>query len=440
MTVARPPRPSHADGASGRGDILVVYALEEPRPRATIRDHLYSFARHSGARCHYVNVARRRLPRYLARLDLRAVIFHTSLLSQRWQPPVFRACVERVRPLARASVPKVGLPQDEFIHTDALRDFIDGFALDVVFSPAPASELPRIYGDLVRRVRFLPTLTGFIEPSLLSAVEAMAARRPRRRLDVGYRACALPPSLGRHARLKAEVGEVVRTRAGRHGLRADISCRPEDTIVGDAWFDFLLDCRYTLGVEGGASILDPDGSYLRRTQEYLARQPAASPEEIEAACFPGAEGSLALYAISPRHLEACLTRTCQVLIEGAYDGVLRPGEHYIPLRRDLSDVDEVLGRLGDEAARLAMVERAYRDVVASGRYGYDRFVADVLRSVDEEPARPAGGDALPAALLGVSRGMDRATWLQLRLEQRVTRARATLRLGTRLRRALGRGA
>ena len=54
------------------------------------------------------------------------------------------------------------------------------------------------------------------------------------------------------------------------------------------------------------------------------------------------DGRLQLFAISPRHLEACATRTCQVLVEGEYSGVLRPGEHYIPVRKDLSNLDDVL--------------------------------------------------------------------------------------------------
>jgi hypothetical protein len=183
------------------------------------------------------------------------------------------------------------------------------------------------------------------------------------------------PYLGRHAMLKAELADAVGARAGAHGLRVDLSTRAEDTFYGDDWYRFLASCRYTIGVEGGASVLDRDGS----VQACVEAQPEGRTfDELEAACFPGRDGELALFAISPRHLEACATRTVQILVEGAYSGVLEPGAHYLELRRDLSNLDALLATVAaGDAADVA--ERAYADIVASGRYTYRRFVEDVER-------------------------------------------------------------
>ena len=82
--------------------------------------------------------------------------------------------------------------------------------------------------------------------------------------------------------------------------------------------------------------------------------------------------------ISPRHLEACLTRTGQILVEGEYNGILKPDLHYIPLKADFSNLQEVFDRIQDEPARLEMVECAYRDIVATGRYTYRGMVNTVL--------------------------------------------------------------
>ena len=94
-------------------------------------------------------------------------------------------------------------------------------------------------------------------------------------------------------------------------------------------------------------MLDRDGS-VRRCVERTSRADAGRRfEELEAACFPGRDGELSLFALSPRHLEACATRTAQILVEGEYSGVLRPGEHYLELRRDLSNLDDVLDLVAD---------------------------------------------------------------------------------------------
>ena len=93
-------------------------------------------------------------------------------------------------------------------------------------------------------------------------------------------------------------------------------------------------------------------------------------------CFPGRDGEFGLACLSPRHLEASLTETCQILIEGHYNGVLRPWEHYIPVRKDFSDVDKALDALADRELVSRLVRKAYADVVESGKWSYRAFVRD----------------------------------------------------------------
>lgn len=358
-------------------EILVVYAVLDWPLRATIDEHLFSFQRYAtGHRCHYLNLAVRGVPAWLDldRFDL--IVFQTTCLS-RWNPPVFAKLRRRAAPLSKARGVRIALPQDEFINTDLLCDFVNELAIDHVFSVAPASEWPKIYHAVDRqRVRFHQVLTGYLDDATIARIERL--KDTPRDLDVGYRAWRAVAWLGRHGILKTRLSDEVARRGAAHGLAVDCSTREEDTLLGDAWFRFLSRCRYTIGVEGGASILDRDGSVKARTEAYVAAHPDASFDAIEAACFPGRDGELSLFALSPRHLEACATRTGQVLVEGDYNGILKPHEHYIPLKPDLSDLDAVLEAVKADDSRQAMTERAYQDVVASGRYTYRGFVSEVL--------------------------------------------------------------
>ena len=110
---------------------------------------------------------------------------------------------------------------------------------------------------------------------------------------------------------------------------------------------------------------------------YSRDHPEASFEEVEASCFPGRDGGIRYFAISPRHLEACATRTAQILVEGSYNGVLKPGEHYVELKCDFSNLEAVLDLVERDSERARIVENAYRDVVASGAYTYERLVEEV---------------------------------------------------------------
>ena len=46
--------------------------------------------------------------------------------------------------------------------------------------------------------------------------------------------------------------------------------------------------------------------------------------------MPSGWNARPMVALSPRHLEAALTGTAQLLVEGQYDDVLEPGRHFLP--------------------------------------------------------------------------------------------------------------
>jgi hypothetical protein len=412
-----------------QGPILVLYHANRSPLRASVRDHLYSFSRYSGRPCVYVNLAVRSLPN-LESLGVQAVVFHTLLLAQRWHPPTFRRLVRRLQPLRGLDCHKVAIPQDDYIHTTALRDFIRDFAVDRVLSCAPESEWRTIYGDLADGpARFTRVLPGYLEPATLRRIARLQPYAGERTIDIGYRAWRPDYSLGHHAQLKAQVGEAFASAAIERGLRADISLRDEDTILGDDWYRFMLRCRWMIGVEGGASLIDPDGSIRERTAAYRASHPDASFEEVEAACFPGLDGSINLVSISPRHLEACATGTAQVLVAGSYNGILEPELHYLPVRPDLADVPDVIERLRDEALRDRIAARAYADIVASGRFEYAAFVQESLAGIRASQTRIRGFTSRFA--LRWARSLDRPTWVWVWMRWRTRRAvrRVLERLG-----------
>jgi len=399
--------------------VLVLYYAKNSPLRTTVADHLFAISRYGRCRTIYLNVAVRSVPRWIGRLGLDLIVFHTTLLSQRWHEPTFRGLSKRLASLRTSTAEKVAIPQDEFLRTRQLSEFISAFGIGHVLTCASEADWDTIYQGVPRdRVSFQTVLTGYLDPKTLARIERLSAKGPRDRpMDVAYRAGRPEFWLGRHARLKASIADAFERAAPEFGLATDISTRESDTLVGDDWYRFLLQARWTIGVEGGASIVDTDGSLRDRTQQYVRRYPNASFEEVEAACFPGLEGSLGLMTLSPRHLEACATRTAQVLVEGEYNGILEPNVHYLPLKRDLSNLEDVCVRMRDETLRRGIVERAYEDVVASRAYEYQRF-ADLIVSLAGRPSTvPLGATA--RLLFRWESSQDRISWIWVAVRQRV---------------------
>jgi hypothetical protein len=293
-------------------------------------------------------------------------LLHTTFLSHaRWNYE-FEEYSRRFRWVAQLRCPKVALPQDEYDHAGLMDEWLLELGATSVYSCFGADQWQTLYPQLSGRATFHETLTGFIDEEAAAEIAGRITPHAERRCDIVYRARNLPYWFGSHGQLKHRIAEVVRERAGGLGLRTDISTRPEDTIYGAGWLDFLMSGRAVIGSESGSSVLDAQGEIQRRISRLLAERPDLTFDDVDSQ-MPSGWDSYAFFAISPRHLEAVITKTAQVLVEGRYSGVLEPERHYIPLRRDFSNLDEALDRLHDAAAVETMTERAYQDVYLSGR-------------------------------------------------------------------------
>jgi hypothetical protein len=152
-----------------------------------------------------------------------------------------------------------------------------------------------------------------------------------------------------------------------------------------------------IGAESGSSVLDPRGAVRARIRELLAAQPTLGFDDL-ASELPEGWDSWRFFAISPRHLEAVVTKTAQVLVEGTYSRVLEPDRHYIPLRRDFSNLDEVLERVHDHRLLQETADRAYEEIYIGGAYRYRDFAAAIRDVLQTAPgsARPVRRAAFPA--------------------------------------------
>lgn len=369
-------------------NILVVFRTAQLPLRMTTQEHLYSFRKYSNRNVFYLNLALLKPPWYITKVKFDLIIFDTIFMTNHWDPNKFKRLIERSQILKNIDAIKVALPQDEFINTDLLCDFINEFDISYVFSVAPETEWPKIYHKVdFQKVRFFRVLTGYLDNHTLVKIRKLLKKAQERTIDIGYRASGKPlPWFGRHGYLKQQIAEVFENKVNENGLNVDISTENRDVFLGFSWYKFLLRCKYTIGVEGGTSILDRDGMIRKKTEGYLAVHPKADFEEIESTCFPDVDNNFHYVGISPRHLEACATKTCQVLTEGEYNGILKPALHYIELKRDFSNIEQVLEVIKQDNLRQGIIERAYQDIVDSEKYTYKSFVNFVIEKSLSSPS------------------------------------------------------
>jgi hypothetical protein len=391
--------------------LLLLHYTPRPRTiRLTTKQHLDALTRIPGTRVLSYNAVNG-APSWLRHLRFDAVALHTTLLAVRWNA-YFTAWRRGLDWLADVDCLKIAFPQDEYDRAHVLDDWLDDLGVSVICSVLDDRHRADLYPKLHRKAEFHGILTGYIDEASAERVRTRLAPTRERQFDLVYRARHLPYRFGSHGQLKHLIGEAALERAGRHDLRCDISTRAPETILGDAWLQFLGNGRATVGAESGASALDARGEVQDRIAAMLAEEPGLSFESVAARMSPGWD-DYRFFAVSPRHLEAVVTKTAQILVEGRYSGVLEPDRHYIPVRRDFSDLDEALERGRDRALLERLADQAYRDLYESGQYGSRRLTATVEQILAQHaPSR--GG--VPGALF---RSAERLSGLQAGAERMI---------------------
>jgi hypothetical protein len=374
---------------SGHRILVVYWNPYGRRMRISTAAHLDAVCRVGGSGEVLALNAHGGVPPIAATVQPTAVILHTTFLGIRWLAS-FDRWRARTGWIAELGCPVIALPQDDFDHAAVLDDWLDELGVNHLFTSLPA-EAGLLYPRMSKRARVTGVLTGYVDRRLTS-VEPPTARET----DVVYRATRLPFWFGQLGQLKAAVGDQAQLAAQRLGLTSDVSLDSRDAITGKRWMTFLSSGRTIVGAESGSSVIDPDGSLRREVQSLLHSEPGLRYEDVVER-IPADWDRHWFAVVSPRHLEAAATRTVQVLVEGTYSGVLEPGRHFVPVRRDLSDLEAALAQALDPDVATATTAAAHADVIESGRYAAERLT-DVLRgAIGSGEGRPAPAGAFEAA-------------------------------------------
>jgi spore maturation protein CgeB len=215
--------------------------------------------------------------------------------------------------------------------------------------------------------------------------------RPPRPIDIGFIGDLYERLIGDTER--TDIVRFFERHGGGYGLRCEIRSQ---RMRRSEWAEFLNRCNGVIGAESGTYYLDRDGRIVRGARAFLARHPQASFDEVYDACFRGASAHVSGKAISSRHFEPIGTMTCQVLVEGHYNGILEAGRHYIPVKRDLSDIDEAIRQFKDVDHRSRIAGEAYEHVLSAHTHAHrvERLLAAIDGGHRSAPAPPDRAPAL----------------------------------------------
>lgn len=175
---------------------------------------------------------------------------------------------------------------------------------------------------------------------------------------------------------KVEIGTKMKQVAREMQLIHDIEVCITKQVYGPEYLKRMRNAKATLITESGSSIIDFEGSYRPKIAEEIKNNPNLTLEYFKAKYkdFYAADMKYQIKSIPPKAFEAIVSKTALIAYEGEYSGMLIPEVHYIPLKKDWSNIGEVIAKFKDGDYLQKMINQTFDDIVASEKFSYKSFI------------------------------------------------------------------
>ena len=357
--------------------ILLLYLNQFGINASTIIEHIHSFERYSKYMVWGINTYYG-FPRGLDKLDFDIIVFHYSIDPLK---AVLKGQLGEYLKGCQRSY-KIAFFQDEYWYCKERFEFIKEYDIDCIYSLLEPEYFAEVYTKNTGVSSIEYCIPGYVEEEMVKRAQQFAKPYDERTIDIGYRGRPIPYYCGAGAQEKSDIARIFTEKAMGLDFVLDLASKEEERLYGDNWDSFVGNCKAMLGVEAGVSIFDLDGEVKRGYECLLAENPHMSFDEMEEQFLYQYEDNIYYRTISPRHFEAAAYRTCQILYEGNYSGVMKPMVHYIPLKKDFSNFKQIIEMLGDHEMVKRITENAYRDLILSGNYSYKKFINEFDKCLD----------------------------------------------------------
>ena len=327
----------------------------------TIEDHVNAIVELSAFEIQNMDVNDPCLALEIARTD--CILLHYSVIAYPFRQDRILSSALRLQ-ISRAGKPVLHMVQDEQRNVLERFRYFEALGVTHVFSVADEEVYNLMYPVSLRNFTVSTILTGYLPMNLERYREVEWSSRT---IDISYRARRLPEWYGNLGFTKSNISDNLNAIKKNEGLVINASCEENDRLYGQDWIDFLCNSKVAVGTESGSSTLDMDGRYL---EDWQNRSSIGSHAEVEPI-------SANYAAISPRIFEYVAAKCLLALTPGEYSRVITPGLHYFELQPDLSNLEDLINLMNNKEDRNRMIERAYKDLIMSGNYGYKHMVREI---------------------------------------------------------------
>ena len=267
---------------------------------------------------------------------------------------------------------KIQFIQDDYRQISEYKKIINYFNINILYTLYSKENAKKIWIDKINpNLHLISNLPGYAPENLFNYSSPPIKDR---KIDVFYRGRTLPAWLGSLGQDKINIGKKFIENSKNQSLSLDIKWDEESRIYHDKWIKSLQSSKVMLGTESGSSITDFDGSIQKKCEEILQKNPSLNFLELYEKFLFQYDNNLILNTIPPKVFEAISLGTALVLFEGEYSSIIEEWKHYIPLKKDFSNFEEVVEKIKDNNFLTKISNQAYNDIIKTRKYSYENFI------------------------------------------------------------------
>ena len=298
-----------------------------------------------------------------------AMLFSYSFFSTIDRP---LECIEKFRDFEGV---KVAIFQDEYTYFLRNRQNLMNMGVDGIITCVPQPHWSDVFTGPFASIPLMEAFTGYVNESFLHHPPPLPMSE--RRWKIGYRGRQVPYRYGNLTMEKFFIGLVMGKICRKRNIACNIDVTNTSRIYGPAWSEFIRNCRTMLITESGSNVFDFTGDRVAALEYFLAANPTTSYREAHKRFLADIDDKIFMNQVSPKVFETIAFGTGLIGFEGKYSGVIEPYKHFIPLKKDYSNADEVLALVEDTDFLEDMRQRAYADIITSRRYMFADYVYKV---------------------------------------------------------------
>ena len=262
-------------------------------------------------------------------------------------------------------------PRNEYKGFVAKRGFIKECYVDLVASPLTQKAAEYLYGDLTQTI----SMPHALDPDFFAEEIPFTKRKTM----LGSRSNPYPKILLDDTRNNLH-DFVEKLRASKNKWKIDYKSGTGERFSRKKWAEFLNMTKFTIASEPGSIYVDKTDQIEKRINRLLGQQPDINTEDIKTLVKDDLRNLPSGKTVAARNLEAIGCGTCQILTEGEYCNVIEAGVHYIELKKDFSNMEEVVEKMENNKLVGKIISQA-REHVING-HTHKHRVAMIMKIIE----------------------------------------------------------